>query len=264
MSKNNKWALITGASSGLGIDFAKQLAAKGYNLVLTARSEQALTDLATTINQDYGVKTICEPLDLSEVNSPQNLLDRLDKHKIQIDTLINNAGFGLTGSILDYDPARLRAMLQLNVISLTELCQLFGQRMAKAPNGNGGNILLVASMASYMPIPLFAAYAASKAYIVSLGEALNVELASQNVNVTVLSPGLMNTGFNKASDYVTTDDMQSMVLPASKVAQIGLKALFNKKSGIIAGRKNALMVFITRFVSRHALAKQLYKQESAK
>lgn len=261
MKNDKKWALITGASSGLGIDFARQLAAKNYNIILTARTEDALDILSKSLRENHNVEVICIPLDLSCVGSAEILAQKLDEQNINVDTLINNAGFGLSESILDHDPKRLRAMLQLNVISLSELCQVFGQKMAK--NGSG-NILLVASMASFFPAPLFAAYAASKAYIVSLGEALNVELADKKINVTVVSPGLMNTGFNNSSGFSTPDNMQKMVLSTEKVASIGLKALFAKKSGIIAGRMNSVLAFSTRLFSRHASAKQMYKQEIAK
>jgi short-subunit dehydrogenase len=260
VAMDDKTALITGASSGLGIAFARELAGRGYDLALTARSQAPMERLGDELRRAYGIKVPIFPFDLSEFGSPAKLAQRLDEQGIVPDVLVNNAGFGLSERLLDHDPKRLAAMLQLNVMSLTELSQILGRRMAERGHGH---ILMVASMAAFQPTPMMAAYGASKAYILSLGEALNLEFAP-SVGVTVLSPGLMNTGFNAASGYETSSSMERFVLPTERVAKIGLDALFARRSSAVAGRLNGVMAFASRFVSRHAAAKQVYRMSGGK
>ena len=247
----SRWALVTGASSGLGIELARALAAKGNNLVLTARREAPMQDLAAELKQRHKVEVVVEPADLGAPDGASVLQQRLDERGIAPDILVNNAGFGLSGAFLDQDPGRLRTMLQLDIMALTELTHVFGRRMAARGHGH---ILLVASLASYNPCPGLSAYAAAKAYVLSLGEALNVELAPK-VGVTVLSPGLMDTGFNEVSGFRPTPATQRTVLPPAQVARIGLDAMYAGRSSVIAGRLNRVMAFSNRFTSRHLQAK---------
>lgn len=251
MSDEAKWALITGASGGLGIELAKELARRGFSLVLTARSAASMETLAEQIRRAFHVKVIVEAVDLATPQGAGMLQKRLLARGVEPEVLVNNAGFGLSAPFLDHDPDRLRAMLQLNIISPTELTQTFGRRMVARGQGH---ILLVASLAAFQPGPLLAAYSASKAYMLSLGEALNVELAGK-VGVTVLSPGLMNTGFNVASGFTAPPSLRRTVLEPAKVARIGLDALFAGKSSIVAGRANKLLAFSSRLISRHVAAK---------
>ena len=246
-----EWALVTGASGGLGAEFAKNLAQRGTSLVLAARSRQEMERLAGDLRPDYGVEVVVEPLDLSEQGSASELVERLDDRGIAPAILVNNAGFGLSGSFIDHDPVRLRAMLQLDVVSLAELTHILGRRMAAS---GGGRILLVGSMAAYQPVPNLAAYAAAKAFVLSLGEALNIEFAPE-VAVTVLSPGVMDTAFHAVSGFEPSAAMNRMALAPTKVAQIGLDTLFAGKSGVIAGRLNKVMGFSSRLMSRHLVAK---------
>ncbi len=248
------WALVTGASSGLGVELAKGLAARGVNLALTARTEAPMRRLADDIHQEHGVEVVVEPLDLSMPGSADALRQRLDQRGIDPGILVNNAGFGLNSTFIDHDPERLRAMLQLNVVSLTELSHVFGRRMAAQGRGH---ILMVASMAAYQPDPLLAAYGASKAYVLSLGEALHVELAPK-VGVTVLSPGLMDTGFNTVSGFQTPPSLKRTELLPATVARIGLDAMFAGKSSVVAGRLNKVMAFSSRLLSRHFAARTSY------
>ena len=146
-------------------------------------------------------------------------------------------------------------MLQLDIVALTELTHVFGRRMA---DRGRGRILLVASLAAYQPAPLLAAYGAAKAYVLSLGEALHVELAPR-VGVTVLSPGLMDTEFNDVSGYTMKPSMRRTLLPTGRVAEIGLDALFRGRSSVIAGRLNRAMAFSTRFLSRRFQARTVYR-----
>ncbi len=246
-----QWALVTGASGGLGSELARGLAERGYALALTARSEEALARQADALRRAHGVEVVTEAVDLGAPGGATRLQQQLAARQIEPQVLVNNAGFGLSAPFLDHDPARLRSMLELNILSLTELTQAFGRRMAARGEGR---ILLVASLAAHQPAPLLAAYGASKAYVLSLGEALNVELGPK-VGVTVLSPGLMDTGFNAASGFETPAAMQRFVLPTARVARIGLDALFAGKPSVIVGRANAVMAFSNRFISRHLAAK---------
>lgn len=253
------WALVTGASSGLGVELARALASRRINLVLTARSDAPMQLLADEFRQKYGVEVVVEPSDLSMPGSADALRQRLGQRGIEPEILINNAGFGLNSAFIDQDAERLRAMLQLNVISLTEVSQMFGRTMAARGRGH---ILLVASMAAYQPDPLLAAYGASKAYVLSLGEALNVELAPK-VGVTVLSPGLMDTSFNAVSGYHTPPSLKRTELLPALVAQIGLDAMFAGKPSVIAGRINKVMAFSGRLLPRHFSAKASYNMAKA-
>ena len=248
------WALVTGASSGLGVELAKRLAARRVNLVLTARTEAPMHRLAGDIRGEHGVEVAVEPVDLSVPGSADALRQRLDQRGIEPDILINNAGFGLSGAFVDHDAERMRSMLQLNIVSLTELCHGFGRRMAARGHGH---ILLVASLAAYQPDPLLAAYGASKAYVLSLGEALHVELAPK-VGVTVLSPGLMDTGFNTVSGFQTPPSLKRTELLPAAVAQIGLDAMFAGKPSVVAGRLNKVMAFSSRVVPRQFAARTSY------
>ena len=248
------WALVTGASSGLGVELAMGLAVRRFNLVLTARNEAAMLRLAEQIRRQHDVDVVIEPLDLSVPGSADALRQRLDQRGIDPSVLINNAGFGLRGAFVEQNLERLRAMLQLNVLSLTELSHIFGRRMA---GRGGGHILLVASLAAFQPDPLLAAYGASKAYVLSLGEALHVELAPK-VRVTVLSPGLMDTGFNTASGFKPNSAMKRTELLPAAVARIGLDALFIGKPSVVAGRFNKVLAFSSRMLSRHFAAVTSY------
>ena len=246
-----KWAVVTGASGGLGLELAREAAARGHDVVLTARSEAPMTKLADELRRQWGGAVAVEPVDLAEPDGAGQLLARLDARGIEPDVLINNAGFGLSEPFVEHDPCRLAAMLQLNVVSLTQLSWSLGRRMVARGRGN---MLFVASLAAYQPSPMLAAYAASKAYILSLGEALNVELAPK-VGVTVLSPGLMNTGFNDVSGFRTPAAMRRFVRSPAEVARVGFDALAASRPSVVAGLGNKALAFSTRLMSRHMAAK---------
>ena len=245
------WALITGASGGLGEALARELATRGYNVALAARGEQAMRALASELEGRHGAKAQVLPIDLSEPGSAVLLQERLDQAGIELDVLVNNAAFGISGPFTITDHARLLAMLQLDVVSLTELTLLLGGRMAVRGRGH---ILFVGSLASFSPCPYLAAYAAAKAYVLSLGEALSVELAPA-VGVTVLLPGLMDTGFGAASGFEAPVALRRTILPVAQVARIGVDALFAGKSSVVAGRINKVTAFSNRLLSRHLVAK---------
>ena len=248
-------ALITGASGGLGVALANDLARRGYPLVLTAQRRAALEDVARRIRDTYGVPVIVQPGDLSKPAGVAELLAALDAQDVRPSILVNNAGFGLNERFQEHSLERLEAMLHLNILALTALTHAYAQRM-KADGG--GHILLVASLAAHMPAPLMAAYGASKAYVLSLGEALQVELAPE-VRVTVLSPGYMETGFDEASGFQPNAATKRTALYPSTVARIGLDALFAGKASVVAGNANKVAALLGRILPRTFMARQLYK-----
>ena len=256
MSKSGtQWAVVTGASSGLGVEFARNLASRKHNVVLVARRAEPMEALAEELRQQHGVQVAVESLDLSTPSSAVELQNRLEGQGIEPDILVNNAGFGLSGEFISQEPGRLREVLQLDIVTLTELTHLFGKRMA---NRGRGNILLVASLAAYQPDPLLAAYGAAKHYVLALGVALHVELGSR-VNVTVVSPGLMDTGFNDVSGFKPKASLKPSIVSPVKVAATGLDAMFAGKSSVIVGKLNRFTAFSNRFTSRLLQAKLTYR-----
>ena len=252
MKQIRELAVVTGASSGLGISLTWELARRGYDLVITARSEQPMQELAEQVNKQTGATVHIQALDLAQQGSAAELVKRLDARGLNPAVLVNNAGIGLAERFVEHDPERLRLMLQLNMVSLTELTHILGTRMAAR---GSGHILLVSSLAAYAPSPMQAAYAASKAYVLSLGEALNAEMAPK-VGVTVLSPGLMDTGFNAASGYETPDTLTRLVRPTAMVAKIGIDALFSGKHSVVAGRINRILAIMSSLLPRRFILNQ--------
>lgn len=250
------WALVTGASGGLGAEFASALAARGMNLVLVARRAETMALLASALGAHHGVEVRVEGVDLGRSEAGTALLERLDAAGIAVDVLINNAGVGLHGDFVDQAPERVRAMLELNVTSLTALTHACAARMAARGRGR---VLLVASLTAYQPVPSYAAYAASKAYVRSFGEALHAELAPRGVTVTVLSPGLMDTGFLAAAGQAPTAATRRLFMPPRAVAAAGLRALDAGRPSVVAGRLNRVLAFSNRFTSRRLQARLAYR-----
>lgn len=259
MANTRPLALVTGASSGLGIALARDVARRGYDLVLTARSTQPMQALADELQARHGARSTIVPLDLSRPGGADVLVGLLDEKHLVPDVLVGNAAFGLNEPFLDHAQVRLQAMLALNIVAPTELSLLIGRRMAAR---GAGRILLVSSLTAYQPNPLMAAYGASKAYVLSLGEALHAELHPK-VGVTVLSPGLMDTRFNAVSGFETPRSLRRYVMPTEKVAAIGLDALFAGKPSVVAGRANRLMAFASRFVPRQLSARHSMRMAQA-
>ena len=222
-----KTAFISGATSGIGLAFAKQLNELGYSLILHGRNTAILNQLQTSLNN----VTMTITADLSSSQGLTHLLAQLDSYQGSIEVAINNAGFGLYGEHLSLAEQDIDAMLQLNMISLTKLSRYFAERMI---NQGQGQLMNVASTAAYQPQPYMAAYAASKAYVASLTESLALELKPHNVTVTCLSPGRTDTGFftfagednAKAGKGTFAGKHRTS---AQRVAKLGLAALFSGK-----------------------------------
>jgi len=248
------YVLITGASSGIGYDMAEIFAEKKYDLVLVSRSIKKLEEIKGKLEKEHGVKVLCFSTDLSVENSAEKVLDFTKKNTIDIDILVNNAGFGLYGAHVSMDPDEIRSMLHLNIISLTELSYYYGKKMKEK---GGGKILNVSSMAAYQPTPYFAAYGASKSFVLNFSEGLAKELEDYNVTVTCLSPGPTDTAFFNTIDEkgsLTSHFDKGSRMSSKKVAEIGVKALFNNKLSVMVGGLNKLRAFSLRFASRSMAA----------
>ena len=246
----NKYALITGASSGIGYEMAKILAAKNINLLLVSRNENKLKDLQKNLSSQYKIEVEYLPLDLSEINSALQLYEYTQGKNLEIDILINNAGVGLYGEHSEIDINDISKMLQLNIISLSELSHYYSAEMKKRKSGR---ILNIASTAAYQPTPYFAAYGASKSYVLNFSEAMAKELEEYNITVSCLSPGATDTNFFSAFDNSVANNThlnQNSRVSVEAVAQIGIDIMFAGKLSKITGKMNAFKAFSTRFASR--------------
>ncbi|WP_334545971.1 SDR family oxidoreductase [Rhizobium leguminosarum] len=242
-----KRALITGASSGLGLEFAELLAAQKFNLVLVARRREPMEKLAAELRRKHDVDIVVEPIDLAAPGAAARLKSSLDEKSLQIDTLVNNAGYGLHGDFLETPIERTTDMIQLNITALTELSYAFGRDMAAR---GSGQILLVASLLALQPVPSFAAYAATKSYVLAFGEALYEELRRQGVVVTSLCPGHTETGFDIAAGASVSPILRLLTMKPRPVAESGLRALSQGKASVIAGFMNNVVAFSNRLTPR--------------
>jgi uncharacterized protein len=250
-------AVITGASTGIGREFASICAGHGYDLVLVARSAQALEEVAGGIRVKTGRSVRVISLDLSAVDAPSKLWDALSDSAADIEVLINNAGFGLVGFFSELDTKKQMEMVYLNMGALTHLCRLFMPSMLAKRKGY---VLNVASTAAFQPGPLMAIYFATKAYVVSLSAALHNEARDKEVVVTALCPGPTRTEFqNRAGMNASKLFAGPNVMDAHTVAEIGFRAMKDGKSLVVAGRLNALMAFLTRFAPRQLAASMARK-----
>ena len=243
-----KTALITGASSGIGLEFAKVFAKEKNNLVLVARSKDKLEQLADDIRKEYAVQVKVIGADLSDMNEVQMVYDNCKAENIEVEYLINNAGFGDFGYFAQSDWKRTEQMIDLNIKSLTKFCRLFIPDMVSRKSGK---ILNVASTAAFQPGPTMAVYFASKSYVLFLSEALYSELQGTGVNVTCLCPGATESGFQQAADMEHSNLFKNKKIPGSaEVALFGYKAMMKNKMTVIHGFMNYLMANSVRFSPR--------------
>ena len=196
---NNKWALVTGASGGVGKEIATILAEKRWNLVLVARSQDKLAELKKDLNEKIGIDVKVFPCDLSKSDAAHDIFNFCESEHIKIDLLINNAGAGLYGPSIELGDKALD-MLRLNILALTQMCTVFGKDMAERKSGS---ILNIGSIAGNQPTPLFASYAASKSYVLNYSLALRHELSAYGVNVTCVQPGYIRTQFDNNCGIVS-------------------------------------------------------------
>jgi hypothetical protein len=257
--KGLRTALVTGASAGIGLEIARELASRGLDLVLVARRRERLEELASELSSAHGVTTHVLTADLSDPAAPDALVAQVDALGLQVDVLVNNAGIGQSGPMADADPGRLIAMIQINVTALTALTRAFTPGMIA--RGRGA-LLNVGSTAGFQPGPNMAVYYATKAYVYSLTDALVAELRPHGVTVTNLSPGATSTEFQAAADIENSWLFAAGVDSAQAVARAGVDGLDRGKSLVVPGLKNKATAVSARFTPRPVIRKVVAKINS--
>ncbi|TGL51641.1 SDR family oxidoreductase [Leptospira kemamanensis] len=249
-----KYVLITGASTGLGKDFALSLAKMGYSPVLVARNVDRLKSLASEIKLKFGIDSVVIAEDLAKANAAEKVYKAVKKLKLPISVLVNNAGYGLNGEFHKNSFEEESKMIQLNVTTLAEFCHLFLQDMVA---NNEGYILNVASTAAFQPGPMMTNYYATKAYVLSLSEGLAEEVKDYGVTVSCLCPGPTKTEFFERAKMSGSKLVQSSILAMNSedVVAIGIKALFGKRVVKIPGIINFILAESVRFTPRFLIRK---------
>jgi hypothetical protein len=249
----NNTALITGASNGIGLELARIHASKGGDLVLVARNKPKLDELKTELEKQYKISVVCIGKDLSLPNAAKEIYDETKRQNIQIDYLINNAGFGDFGMLVETDWNKELQMINLNITTLTLFTKLFLQDMVKR---RSGKIMNVASTASFQPGPTMAIYCATKAYVLSFSEAVSNEVSDKGVTITSLCPGATETGFQAAGALEESKLFKGKKLPTAKqVADYGYASMIKGKTVAIHGLMNNIMSNSIRFVPRSIVLK---------
>jgi short-subunit dehydrogenase len=241
-------ALVTGASSGIGADLARELARDGYDVVLSARRVEAMETLAEEL-KTHGANTTILAADLSREGAASRLAKEIEGRDLTIDVLVNNAGLGANGRFDLSDPVKVGEMLQVNAVALTELTRLLLPGMVARRRGG---VILVASTAAFQPGPQMAVYCATKAYVLSFGEAIAYELRGTGVVVTTLCPGATSTNFFTAADMGKTPLLESRltVMSPQEVARIGYRGFKAGRRVVITGFLNRVMAMSGRLSPR--------------
>lgn len=247
-------ALVTGASSGIGTAFAHLLADEGYDLVLTARREDRLASLCVDLEKANGIRAQYVVADLADPDGPQAVFDFTQGQKIDVDLLVNNAGFGTFKPFRDIDDGRNNAMIQVLISSLTELTRLYLRPML---DRDSGGILNVASIGAEIPADNIAVYAASKAYVVQFTNCLSMELMGSGVTTSVLLPGATQTEFNDVAGLKTNKALQAITMGAGETAAIGYRGWKKGKVKIIAGCLNRFQVCLMKILPRCCVKKMI-------
>jgi short-subunit dehydrogenase len=239
--------LITGASSGIGLEMAKLFAAEDCRLILVARSRDALEKLAAELLQESKTEAVVLVADLSLPETPKRIFAELSAKKIAVDVLVNNAGFGALGAFAELSLPRQLEMLQVNIISLTELTGLFLPGMIQRKRGG---ILNVGSVAGFQPGPGMAVYYATKAFVLSFTEALAGELAGTGLTISVLCPGPTETNFSQVARAQKARLFKIPKMSAQAVARSGHRAFRKGKVIAVPGWSNQMMIFSVRLAPR--------------
>jgi short-subunit dehydrogenase len=246
-------ALITGASSGFGIEFSKLFASDGYDLIITGKPGSDTKAVADRITKEYGVRVWFKEFDLSKSEAPKQLYDWIKSEKLRVSVLVNNAGIGLYGRFTEHSINDEKELINLNVTALSELCHLFIPDMIKAGRGK---ILNVASIAGFQAGPFYATYFASKSYVLLFSEALYYEYASKNIVVTVLCPGVARTKFFKRANMRENSKLlQFYMMEAEAVTKSGYRGLMNNKRLVIPGTRNKVVGLGYRILPRSVINK---------
>jgi len=249
-TSQNQTALVTGASSGIGYELVKLFAQDGINLVLVARRQDVLEQIKQALEQQHGITVTCIALDLSIPGKAHELYTECQARSLQIDYLVNNAGYGAYGKVAEAEAATYENMLSLNIVTLTSLSTLFVQDMVKR---RFGRILNVGSLAAFQSLPNLAAYGASKTYVLHFTEGLHAELKGTGVSATVLSPGVTETGFIERADFGRAAMAQGTMLSAAQVAKAGYRAMMRGKRNVVPGWKNRFLALTAGLVPSRRL-----------
>lgn len=255
-------ALVTGASSGIGMHIARILAERGSDLIITARRKDRLEKLAAELGSAHKVRVDVLEADLALPDAAARLYKEAASVRGDIDILVNNAGFGKQNNVVDLTLEEIRAMIQVNITSLTELTRLFAADMKKRGNGR---ILQLSSIGAFQPSPVYAVYSAAKSYVLSFSYAMNYELKATGVSITTLCPGITETEFHDVAGHEKTGFMKSFSMTARKVALIGVNAMMKRKAMVIPGFSNAFNSWLMESMPRAfstAIAGSLMKKES--
>lgn len=253
-------ALITGASSGIGEEFAKQLAAKETDLILVARSQEKLEKLASKLQQQHSVNAEVIVQDLTEPAAGKIVFESIQQKGLTVDLLINNAGFGDYGDFSDRDLTKQLAMIQLNIMAVTELTGLFLPLMKQ--RGHGA-IVNLSSIAGFQPLPYMSVYAATKAFILSFTESLWAENKNTGVRILAVCPGPTESDFFDKADFPDSmaESQSKLMTPPKDVVAEALKALNKGQSNIVTGGlPNQIIVNLPRFAPRDLLVNVVEKQ----
>lgn len=248
----DRWALITGASSGIGAEFARRLAARGMHVVLAARREELMQELAEELHTRHGTKSEIIVTDLSLPGEPQRLLAEVEQRGIEIELLVNNAGFGFVGELDDTNVDRILELIRLNISALTDLTYRVLPGMLQ--RGHGG-IVNVASLAAFQPVAYMGAYAASKAFVLHFSEALWSETRERGVTVLALCPGTTRTEFFDIAG-VPGWLRKRRALSTGQVVKAALKALDKGRQYVVPGWGNYLLSLTVRLARRKMVVKQ--------
>lgn len=241
------YVLITGTTSGLGREFARLFAQNGYNIAAVARNEVLLQQQKQELESQFGIEMVYVVKGLSAENSAQEVYDEIKHKGINIDILINNAGFGSFGRYVDVDWQRQKGLASVNMLAVMQLSYLFGKDMDRRGEGKVVNI---ASIASFQAGPYMAMYYASKAFVRSFSEALHEEMKSSGVSVTAICPGPVATNFEKNAQMINSAMFTRLrVYTPEVVAARSYRAIMNNKAVYVVGWPNKLLVFLTRFCS---------------
>lgn len=254
---DTKTVLITGASSGIGLELARIFASKGFNLVIVSRNLIELSKLKNELNEKYKIYVEEIEKDLSVPGAAKQVYDEIKSLDFEIDYLINNAGFGDFGEFHKSDWDKQERMINVNMLALTQLTRLYLPEMIKRKSGK---IMNVASTAAFQPGPLMSVYYATKAYVLSFTEAIANEVEGTGVTVTALCPGPTKSGFQKAANVESSKRLNAKSIPDSKaVAEYGYKAMMKGKRVAIHGIMNKELAFFSRRVPKGVVLKAVRK-----
>lgn len=246
----NRYALVTGASSGMGLEFVRQLASRGMNIIAVSNQQEALEQICREITNVYSVKALPVFRDLARPDAAVELYEWCTLHAYQVDVLINNAGIFFYRDVADADPEKASEMMQLHMVTPSILCTLFGKEMRSRKSGY---MLNMSSLAAHTPYPGLAYYASTKRYLKSFSRALRSELLDEGVGVTCICPGGVITNLFGTDKLDLKKGLKSgMMMRPDRVVRLSLKALFRKKALLVPGRMNRLLTLLVK-ITPHGL-----------